>query len=281
MRPDTGVLPRGGVIPAGTGPGLGPVTQGSEVCSPLSRFPCGRPGLCLPASFPYLPAGDNGGEGRGGGRPPPPPPAPPAPAPLAAPNPWALGIAAWSLAGAKGEVFFGSLAKGRARAVVSKAPPCPFGDGARVRRRILGRSSCAHGSEITRILVLLGRRLAKGTATSLRRCSAPQMGGCAKSREVSAVVLGGFGVGRAEREKRGRENIGVGSLVPITVLPHASSAALPTLTRTRRAGGLVGRVPVPRYGFAEHQEKPKWEGNKTKGQRKCNSLPWLGLATVP
>lgn len=66
MRPDTGVLPRGGVIPAGTGPGLGPVTQGSEVCSPLSRFPCGRPGLCLPASFPYLPAGDNGGEGRGG-----------------------------------------------------------------------------------------------------------------------------------------------------------------------------------------------------------------------
>lgn len=158
MRPDTGVLPRGGVIPAGTGPGLGPVTQGSEVCSPLSRFPCGRPGLCLPASFPYLPAGDNGGEGRGGGRPPPPPPAPPAPAPLAAPNPWALGIAAWSLAGAKGEVFFGSLAKGRARAVVSKAPPCPFGDGARVRRRILGRSSCAHLSEITRILVLLGRR---------------------------------------------------------------------------------------------------------------------------
>lgn len=203
MRPDTGVLPRGGVIPAGTGPGLGPVTQGSEVCSPLSRFPCGRPGLCLPASFPYLPAGDNGGEGRGGGRPPPPPPAPPAPAPLAAPNPWALGIAARSLAGAKGEVFFGSLAKGRARAVVSKAPPCPFGDGARVRRRILGRSSCAHLSEITRILVLVSRRLAKGTATLLHRCSAPQMGGCAKSREVSAVVLGGFGVGRAEREKKG------------------------------------------------------------------------------
>lgn len=162
-----------------------------------------------------------------------------------------------------GKFSLASLAKGRARAVVSKAPSCPFGDGAGVRRRVgVGRPALAAqkshefwccsagGWPEGRQPRCVGARHPKSVAVQRAgRCLRSFWGVLARGGQSArkggekTLVWGGWSGLESGAELPGQS---CWAALPVAVLPHASSAAFPTLARTRSGAEVseLWRAPV-------------------------------------